>query len=442
MQDGFMPCRNLFYPQPDDGARILSWLAGRHQSGQETQAKVRAVLEQVLSQGDNALVEMTRRFDAPDFQAAQIRVNPEDMARAAKQVSKDDLDIIAQAARNIRDFHRRQVRNSWMHTRNDGTVLGQIVRPVDRAGLYVPGGQGGTTPLVSSLLMTAIPAQEAGVPKICVCSPPMKNGRVNDHILATAHLLGLDEVFAVGSAWSIAAMAYGTASIPAVDVIAGPGNIWVTAAKRLLTGTVGIDMIAGPSEIAILADATADPSFTAADMLSQAEHDPLASSVLISPDKTLLKKCSRELKRRLDLLPRAKIAGESLSSWGAMIHVPDLDSGLELVNILAPEHFELLVQDPWPLVGRVRNAGALFLGSWSPEPVGDYFAGPNHVLPTLGNARFSSALSVQTFCKETSVVATSAAFLDRNADKIARLARLEGLEAHARSVEIRKSKGA
>ncbi|NCC24672.1 MAG: histidinol dehydrogenase [Deltaproteobacteria bacterium] len=436
-----MPCRRLVHPGPDTGPNLISWLSSRHAPDPETESRVRAIISQVAEQGDDALVEFTQRFDAPDFRINQLMVPRQALAEACRRVPERDLVIISEAAENIRAFHQRQVRDSWMTTGADGTILGQLVRPVDRAGLYVPGGQGGATPLVSSLLMNAIPAQVAGVGRIFVCSPPTRDGSVNDHILATAHLLGLESVFAVGSAWAVAALAYGTGTIPAVDVIAGPGNIWVTTAKRFLVGRVGIDMIAGPSEIAILADAAADPSFLAADMLSQAEHDPLASSLLISPDQGLLDAASKELARQLGLLPRADIAKSSLKSWGGLIKVPDLESGLELVNTIAPEHFELVVDDPWPLLGKIRNAGAVFLGHFSPEPVGDYFAGPNHVLPTLRNARFSSALSVQTFCKETSLIATGPGYIRNHGDKIARLARLEGLEAHARSVEIRFQKG-
>ena len=273
--------------------------------------------------------------------------------------------------------------------------------------------------------------------RILVISPPRKDGTLNPYILATAKLLGLGEVYRCGSAWGIAALAFGTDTIDPVDVIAGPGNIFVTTAKRLLVGKVGIDMIAGPSEIAILADGTSDPAHLAADMLSQAEHDPLASALLISPDKKLLSQTAEELEKQTGLLPRNEIAAESLSRWGGLIHVPDLDTGMDLINLLAPEHFELAVDSPWAWLGKVRNAGAVFLGHNSAEPVGDYFAGPNHVLPTLSTARFSSALSVDTFCKKISLIAPSDGYVQEHGAKIARLARLEALEAHARSVEQR-----
>jgi histidinol dehydrogenase len=308
---------------------------------------------------------------------------------------------------------------------------------VDRVGLYVPGGQGGETPLISSLIMNAVPAQVAGVESIAVTSPPRKDGTLNPYILATAALLGLDEIHLTGSAWAIAALAFGTKTIAPCDVLAGPGNIFVATAKSQLIGQVGIDMVAGPSEIVILADKSANPAWLAADMLSQAEHDPLAASILVTPDTDLAAKVREELDTQCAALPRCDIAAKSLEDWGGIVTVPDMTAGTELVNLLAPEHLELAVSDPWAMLGSIRHAGAVFMGHNSPEPVGDYFAGPNHVLPTLRTVRFSSALSVQNFCKKSSVIAASPSYVAEHGDKIARLARLEGLEAHARSVEQR-----
>jgi histidinol dehydrogenase len=435
-----MPLRLLEYTSPSDWPGITSWLSKRDAGEDNVEPLVRDILAQVRERGDEAVAEYTRRFDCPEMTAANLRVPEKDIAQALELIPATDADIIREAAANIRDFHQRQKQNSWLTTPAPGTTLGQLVLPVDRAGLYVPGGQGGETPLISSLLMNAIPAQVAGVKTICVVSPPRKDGTLNPYILATAAILGIETVFMCGSAWAIAALAYGTQTIPRVDVIAGPGNIFVTTAKRLLVGQVGIDMIAGPSEIAILADSTANPAWLAADMLSQAEHDPLASSILVSPDGKLLEKVKNELCRQLPALPRQKITSASLADWSALIHVPDLDTGMELINRLAPEHFELSVSDPWALVGAVRNAGAVFMGHSTPEPVGDYFAGPNHVLPTLSTARFSSALSVDTFCKKTSLICTDQTYINAHGSKVARLARLEGLEAHARSVEHRLEK--
>ncbi len=286
--------------------------------------------------------------------------------------------------------------------------------------------------------MTAIPALTAGVREITVVSPPRQDGTLNPHILAAAVLLGITEVYAMGGAWSIAALAFGTESIAPVDVIAGPGNIWVTTAKRLVQGHVGIDMIAGPSEVLILADKTANPTYVAADLLSQAEHDVLASAVCITDNAALAEAILKELDCQAQDLPRRDIVLRSLNDWGAVALVPDMDMAIRLANQVAPEHLELLVQDPWAVLPHIRHAGAVFLGPYSPEPLGDYFAGPNHVLPTLGTARFSSALSVQTFCRRTSIIAASRSFAVAGADTVAALARMEQLEAHARSMASRK----
>lgn len=432
-----MPCRTLVLHAEADWPQLAALLDGRDDPGSTVEPVVRDILATVKAQGDAALTGYTRRFDCPDFPDGPSRVAAEDIAHAAATIPADDLAIIRQAAANIRAFHEAQADRSWFVTREDGSILGQKVTPVDRAGLYVPGGQGGNTPLISSLLMNAIPAQVAGVPGIAVVSPPRADGTLNPHILAAAHVLGITEVHRTGSAWAIAALAYGTESIAPVDVIAGPGNIFVTTAKRLLQGHVGIDMIAGPSEILILADCTAKPAHIAADMLSQAEHDALASAICITDCPALADAVKVELASQLEALPRVDIARKALADWGAVVVTPDMATAVALSNRVAPEHLEVLTTDPWSLTASIRHAGAIFLGAYSPEPVGDYFAGPNHVLPTMGTARFSSALSVQTFCKRTSIIAASQAFTRQNAASIARLARLEGLEAHARSVESR-----
>jgi len=441
-----MPCRTLTFPTPHDWRHIDAWLQGRAAQEQDADSiteRVREILKQVRTRGDDALVDYTRRFDCPEFSAAWLQVPADAMRKAAVSIPADDLAIIEEAAANIRAYHQAQVQHSWWHTAADGVVLGRLVRPVDRAGLYVPGGQGGETPLISSLLMNAIPAQVAGVAELVLTSPPCKDGSLNPYLLAAAQILGIEKVFCCGSAWAVAALAYGTASIPRVDVIAGPGNIYVTLAKQQLIGQVGIDMIAGPSEIVILADQAgldahnAPAAWLAADMLSQAEHDPLASSLLITPDTALAEAVQAELETQLAELPRNAIARQALEDWSAVVLVPDIASGMDLVNHLAPEHLELVVPDPWSLLGSVRHAGAIFCGASTPEPVGDYFAGPNHVLPTMGTARFSSGLSVETFCKKSSLIAATPGYVAAHGEKIARLARLEGLEAHARSVTSR-----
>ncbi len=432
-----MPCRTFTYLSPADREPIRTMLSGRDDPNNSVEPVVQDILATVRKDGDAALIAYTRKFDCAEFIPAMLRVPADTLANAAAGIPADDLAIILEAAANIRAFHERQKQNSWFTTGEDGTVLGQMIRPVDRVGLYVPGGQGGNTPLISSMLMNAIPAQVAGVPSLAVMSPPRADGTPNPYILAAAHALGIDEVYACGSAWAIAALAFGTETIAPVDVIAGPGNIFVATAKRMLIGTVGIDMIAGPSEILIIADGTARADQVAADMLSQAEHDPLASSVLITDSTALAEAVRTELVTQTAALPRSDIARTALADWGAIVTTDSMAHAVELSNAIAPEHLEVIVADPWSLLPTIRNAGAIFLGANSPEPVGDYFAGPNHVLPTNGTARFSSALSVETFTKKSSIIAASATFTQGNAAKIARLARLEGLEAHARSAESR-----
>ncbi|MEG6591879.1 histidinol dehydrogenase [Desulfovibrio sp. 1188_IL3213] len=434
-----MTCRTLTLHNEQEWPKLAQWLQGRNNPGDGVESAVRDIIAAVREKGDEALVEYTRNFDCPDF-APPLLVSEQEIARAAASVSIENREIISQAATHIRSFHEAQTEKSWFTTRPDGSILGQHVLPVDAAGLYVPGGQGGNTPLISSLLMTAIPAQVAGVPRLAICTPPRKDGSVNPHILAAAHLLDIEEVYRVGGAWSVAGMAYGTESMAPVDVIAGPGNIFVTTAKRLVQGTVGIDMIAGPSEVLILADSSANAEWLAADMLSQAEHDTLASAICVTDDQRLADNLWQELTKQCAALPRATTAARSLEDWGAIVVTPNLSVAVAVANMVAPEHLEICTRDPWAVLPHIRHAGAIFMGQHSPEAVGDYFAGPNHVLPTLGTARFSSALSVQTFCKRTSIVATSPAFLQQNMQSIAALARMEGLEAHARSVEARAKK--
>lgn len=432
-----MTCRILTINSEHEWSKAAQWLEARDNSDGSVENTVQEIIDHVRQEGDKALIDYTSRFDCPDF-SSPLRVSEQEIARAAASVSVESREYISGAAANIRAFHEAQIERSWFTTRRDGSIFGQQILPVDAVGLYVPGGQGGNTPLLSSLLMSAIPAQVAGVPRLAVCTPPRKDGSVNPHILAAAHLLDIDEVYRVGGAWSIAALAWGTTSLPSVDVIAGPGNIFVATAKRLVQGKVAIDMIAGPSEILILADTSANAAWIAADMLSQAEHDPLASAICITDDAQLAESIHQELDRQCMSLPRAQIAGRSLMDWGAIVITPSMQTAVAIANRVAPEHLEICTRDPWSILPQIRHAGAVFMGQHCPEATGDYYAGPNHVLPTMGTARFSSALSVQTFCKKTSIVAPSSAFLQQNGPAIAALARMEGLEAHARSVEIRR----
>ncbi|MFW6296978.1 MAG: histidinol dehydrogenase [Desulfosalsimonas sp.] len=411
-------------------ARALDYAAGDYE-------KVLAMVEDVRTRGDAALMEYTRRFDSPEMTRELIRVTDDEVKEASRSVKPQFLSALNRAASRIEAFHRRQVRNSWISTDRQGVVLGQLVNPVDAAGIYVPGAKGGKTPLVSSVLMGAIPAAIAGVSRVVMVTPPMEDCTVNAHLLAAAEAAGVSEIYKIGSAWAIAALAYGTESVLPVDVIAGPGNIYVTLAKKIVSGKVGIDMIAGPSEILVIADETADPASIAADLLSQAEHDALSSAVLIALSKSFAENVCVEIEAQLSDLPRKDIAQRSLLDYGAVFIVSDVETAIALSNRIAPEHLELQVEDPFAWLALVKNAGAVFLGGYSPEPVGDYVAGPNHVLPTGGTARFSSALSVDCFVKQTSVVYYAKDAFLREADDIIGLAETEGLAAHAGSVKKR-----
>ena len=398
---------------------------------------VTRIIEDVRKNKDQALIKYTNQFDSPELAIGSIQVTPNEFEAASKHVDRPFLRSLNRAVRQIESFHRQQLCSSWINTKRPGTLLGQMVNPVDAAGIYVPGGMGGETPLVSSVIMGAVPAKVAGVRRTVMTTPPMKNGRVNPHLLVAAKKAGIDAVYKAGSAWAIAALAYGTETIPKVDVIVGPGNIYVAIAKKIVAGTVGIDMIAGPSEILIIADHTATPKFIAADLLSQAEHDPLASSILVTDSADMAKAVAAAVEEQLRGLPRREIARESLSGFGAIMIVSGLDTAVELANQIAPEHLELQIEDPFAVAGQIRNAGAVFLGDYTPEPIGDYIAGPNHVLPTAGTARFSSALSVDAFIKKTSLIRYSRAAFEREAGDVIRLAEIEGLDAHANSVKIR-----
>ena len=427
----------LNYPSATAESAVARIVSRGLSFSKKDHAAVSRILADVRRRGDQALVAYSRRFDAPGFTQRDLRVGPVEFRQAAATADRGFTRALNRAATQIEAFHRRQVRSSFISLDREGTMLGQLVRPVERVGVYVPGGQGGKTPLVSSVLMGAIPARVAGVAQVVMVTPPTADGRVNPHLLVAARKAGVDEVYKVGSAWAVAALAYGTETIPRVDVIVGPGNLYVTLAKKIVAGTVGIDIIAGPSEILIIADESADPEFIAADLLSQAEHDVMASAVLVTTRRELAQAVKAALGRQLAQLARAEIARESIRRFGAAIVVRDVAAAIELANRMAPEHLELQLRDPFAHLGAIRNAGAVFLGEYTPEPVGDYVAGPNHVLPTAGTARFASALSVDNFIKRTSLIHYSADALRREAADILRLAEVEGLGAHANSIRVR-----
>ena len=424
-----------------EGKEILAGLRDRFQLADAAcQGGVAAIIADVRQRGDDAVLDCTRKFDAPEMTLERMRVSDEELREALTLVDREFLDTLEVAIERIYSFHEREKEQSWFTTREDGTITGRMVLPVDAAGLYVPGGRGGTTPLVSSVLMNGIPAAIAGVERRVMMTPPDKNGKVNPALLVAAQEIGITEIHKAGSAWAIAALAYGTGSIPAVDVVVGPGNQYVTEAKRQVSGRVRIDMIAGPSEVLIIADHTADPACVAADMLAQAEHDPQALAMCITTEQELAERIAAELERQLPDLSRAEIARRSLAERGVILVAREMEEAIVLANEIAAEHLELMIEEPFVWLTRVRHAGAIFLGHHTPESAGDYLAGPNHVLPTMGTARFSSALGVETFVKKTSLIAYSKEGLLADSTHIQRLANLEGLSAHARSVAIRGGK--
>lgn len=402
-------------------------------AGTEEQRKaVRTIIDGVIKRGDAAVADFTKRFDGADV--SDPRVSEQEIKESYSMLKQEDVDTLKAAISNIEEYHERQLTSSWFYHREDGTMLGQKITPLDSAGVYVPGG---TAAYPSSVLMNVIPAIVAGVGRIVLASPPGKDGRLSPGVLVAAAELGIKEMYKIGGAQAIAALAYGTETISPVDKITGPGNIYVALAKREVFGQVDIDMIAGPSEIAVLADQTANPREIAADLLSQAEHDAMASSVLVTDSHSLAEAVQKEVDRQLEELPRKDIARQSIDDHGCIYVAETIDDAVTAVNELAPEHLEIVTENPEALLGKIKHAGAIFLGRYSSEPVGDYFAGPNHVLPTNGTARFSSPLSVEDFQKRSSIISYSKEAFRENAERIAAFARMEGLEAHARAIESR-----
>ncbi|MBQ9544998.1 MAG: histidinol dehydrogenase [Clostridia bacterium] len=393
---------------------------------------VSQIIENVKKNGDAALKEYALRFDGASLDS--LEVGEDEIEKAKDLAGKELCGIMEKAAENIKSFHRRQIRNGFIINEKNGVVLGQKIIPVEKAGIYVPGG---TAAYPSTVLMDCIPAKLAGCGQVVMTTPPRKDGTVSPAVLAAARIAGVDRIFKTGGAQAIAALAYGTETVPAVDKIVGPGNAYVAEAKRQVSGKVGIDMIAGPSEILIISDERSSPAVLAADLLSQAEHDRMASAVLITTSAELAGKVSEEIEKQLSLLERKDIARESIDKNGRIIITKTLEEAVEISNLIAPEHLELAVEEPFALLDRVKNAGSVFLGRYCPEALGDYFAGPNHTLPTSGTARFSSPLSVDDFVKKTQITYFSREALKEVARDVEKLARTEGLTAHARSAVIR-----
>ncbi len=418
-----------------DFIRFLKSFSGRGQAELEkVEGPVRHILRQVREQGDQALLRLTSRYDDWNASPKNLQVSAKEVRSALKTFSRQERKALEYAATRIENFHKLQQQKSWSFAEKDGTILGQIIRPMDRVGIYVPGGKAAYP---SSVLMNAIPARIAGVRQIIMTCPAPK-GYLNPAILAAAHIAGVEAIFKIGGAQAIAAMAFGTKLIPKVDKIVGPGNIYVAAAKRMVFGEVSIDSIAGPSEILIISDGSGEPSFLAADLIAQAEHDERAAAILLCTSQGFAQEVHREISGQLVKLPRREIAARSLRDCGAILVVTNLAEAARISNDLAPEHLELAVADPFRLLKKIQNAGAIFLGPISPEAIGDYVAGPNHVLPTGGTARFSSPLGVYDFLKRSSLICLSPGGLKKLSQPGMQLARMENLEGHRRSIEKRQ----
>lgn len=399
----------------------------------EYESSVNEIINNVRENRDKAIFDYTKKFDKADIDASNIRVTKEEIQEAYDKVDEKLLAVIRKSLVNIKKYHEKQLQNSWF-TSEDGIILGQKVTALEKAGVYVPGGK---AVYPSSVLMNVLPAKVAGVDKIVMCTPPGADGKVYPSTLVAANEAGVDEIYKVGGAQAIAAMAFGTESVPKVDKIVGPGNIFVALAKKAVFGYVSIDSIAGPSEILVLADETANPRYVAADLLSQAEHDEMASAILITTSKELAEKVSDEVESFVKVLSRKEIIQKSLDNYGYILVADNMDDAIDAVNEIASEHMEIVTKDPFTVMTRIRNAGAIFIGEYSSEPLGDYFAGPNHVLPTNGTAKFFSALSVDDFIKKSSIISYSREALEKVHTDIEQFAQCEQLTAHANSIKVR-----
>lgn len=395
---------------------------------------VSEIVNNVKENGDKAVFDYTEKFDHFALNSGNIRVTEEEIKEAYKEIPEDLIEVYRHSAANIRTFHEKQLRQSFIETRPDGSILGQRITPIEKAGVYVPGGKAAYP---SSVLMNVVPAKVAGVPKIVMTTPCNKEGKVNAGTLVAADIAGVDEIYKVGGAQAIAALAFGTESVPKVDKITGPGNIFVALAKKAVYGHVSIDSVAGPSEILVLADETANPRYVAADLLSQAEHDELASAILITTSRELAEKVSKEVDGFTETLERREIILKSLSNYGYILVAENMEDAIAAANDIASEHLEILTKNPYETMTKIKNAGAIFMGEYSSEPLGDYFAGPNHILPTNGTARFFSPLSVDDFIKKTSLISFSKDALEKVHTEIEAFAKSEGLTAHANSIKVR-----
>ncbi|MBR4207256.1 MAG: histidinol dehydrogenase [Lachnospiraceae bacterium] len=410
-------------------------LKKRSTSGfKDIEEKVEGIIKEVRERGDAALFDFSEKFDHFDLNKDNIRISEEEMDEAVREMEPEFIGVLERASENIRAFHEKQLRKTWIETKPDGSILGQRFTPIEISGVYVPGGKAAYP---SSVLMNIIPAKVAGVDRIVMCTPPGKDGEVSKATLAAARIAGATEGYRIGGAQAIAAMAYGTESVPKVHKICGPGNIFVAMAKKAVYGQVSIDSVAGPSEIMVLADETANPRFVAADLLSQAEHDEMASSILVTTSAKLAEEVLKEIEGFVQKLERKAIIEKSLEDFGFIFVADDMDTAINAVNDIASEHLEIVTKDPFEIMTKIRNAGAIFLGTYSSEPLGDYFAGPDHILPTNGTAKFFSPLNVDDFLKKTSIISYSREALERDADDIIYFAKKEGLTAHANSIAVR-----
>ncbi|PMP67830.1 MAG: histidinol dehydrogenase [Thermodesulfobacterium geofontis] len=436
-----MKLKTFYYPSKKADKYLQKIINRVEEIPKNIEKEIKKIGERVKNEGDKALIEYTYKFDGVLLEEKELRVSQEEIEKAYKEISSELFSAIKLAIEKVKKFHSQNLPQSWFIDEASEIILGQMIKPIESAGLYIPGGKGGETPLISTVIMTAIPAKVAGVERIVMVSPPRKNKTLHPALIVAAKEAGVDEIYKVGGPWSVFALAYGTKTLPKVDIICGPGNIYVTTAKKLISSFVGIDIIAGPSEVLIIADETANPEFITYDLLAQAEHDPMSLSILITTSKKLAKEVKKLIPQALEMGIRGEIAKEALSKRGGIIIVRDLKEAFFLANLIAPEHLEIMVKEPFDYLTLVKNAGAVFLGAFTPEAMGDYIAGPNHVLPTMGFARFSSSLSTEKFLKKINFLKYSPLALKKEAKEVILLASAENLPFHAEAVKVRLLKG-